>query len=67
MSSQLNQSQMLVYDYAIAGDIVQGVEQQVKEAFLPNAGIHPTWAPWKSNDSIFCIPLFIGNALLIYQ
>ena len=64
MSSQFNQSQMLVHDFAIAGHVVQGVEQQVNNGFLPNAGTHPDWAPWKSNDSIFCIP-FHWNELLI--
>ena len=64
MSSQLNRSQMLVHDFAISGHVVQGVEQQVSKGFLPNAGTHPDWAPWKSNNSIFCNP-FHWNELLI--
>lgn len=36
------------------GDTVQGVETQVREEFLPYAGQHPSWAPWTSEDSLFC-------------
>ena len=44
---------LLVYDYAVGGDDVQSMEDQVKKRFLPHAGRQPDWAPWKSDDTLF--------------
>jgi phospholipase/lecithinase/hemolysin len=40
--------------------VVQGLKQQVKEWFLPHAGQKPTWAPWTSANSLFCIPSLLS-------
>lgn len=44
---------LLVYDYAVGGDNVRALENQVKHRFLPHAGKQPSWAPWKSDDTLF--------------
>ena len=44
---------LLVYDYAVGGDDVQTLEDQVKNRFLPHAGRQPDWAPWKSDNTLF--------------
>ncbi|PBK96922.1 hypothetical protein ARMGADRAFT_1010455 [Armillaria gallica] len=43
---------ILVYDYAIGGNTVSGVQTQVG-AFLDGAGAKPDWAPWSGQDSLF--------------
>ena len=44
---------LLVYNYAVGGDDVRALENQVKKRFLPHAGGQPDWAPWKSNNTLF--------------
>ena len=44
---------LLVYDYAVGGDNVPGLETQVKNRFLSQAGKQPAWAPWKSDNTLF--------------
>ncbi|KAE9409646.1 hypothetical protein BT96DRAFT_872295 [Gymnopus androsaceus JB14] len=46
---------LLIYDYAIGGNTINGVASQVKEQFLgPNCvGTKPQWAPWESNNTLF--------------
>lgn len=46
---------LLVYDYAIGGNTVQGVARQVEEQFLgPDCvGTKPQWALWDSNNTLF--------------
>jgi hypothetical protein len=48
-----NQSVILAHDFAVGGYVVQGVEREVHEWFLPYAGRQPDWAPWESDNSIF--------------
>ncbi|KAH9951458.1 SGNH hydrolase-type esterase domain-containing protein [Amylocystis lapponica] len=48
-----NHGPLLVYDYAVGGDTVAGVSQQVREMFLPRVGSHPFWAPWGPSDTLF--------------
>ncbi|KAI0628890.1 hypothetical protein C8Q77DRAFT_1067250 [Trametes polyzona] len=45
---------LLVYDYALGGDRVDGVQRQVDKCFLPHLAHKPTWAPWSSEDTLFC-------------
>ena len=53
--SEGNVSRVLVYDYAVGGDGVEGVETQVKEGFLGEGGVghKPEWAQWGEGDSLF--------------
>jgi len=44
---------LLVYDYAVGGDDVQALEDQVKKRFLPHVGRQPDWASWKSDNTLF--------------
>ena len=53
--TEYNHSSILAYDYAFPGAVVQGLKWQVREWFLPHAGQKPTWAPWTSDNSLFCI------------
>lgn len=39
--------------YAVGGDRVAGVGQQITRHFLPSAGTKPDWAPWTSEQSLF--------------
>jgi hypothetical protein len=53
LSTEYNQSTVLTHDFAQSGAVVQWVEQQVNEHFLPFAGRQPDWAPWTANESLF--------------
>ncbi|KAF8654057.1 hypothetical protein AX16_003591 [Volvariella volvacea WC 439] len=44
---------LLVYDYAVGGDLVAGVKRQITDRFLPRVGKKPDWAPWAAEDSLF--------------
>ncbi len=44
---------LLVYDYALGGDRVDGVHRQLHEDFLPHLAIKPDWAPWAPNNTLF--------------
>lgn len=44
---------VLVYDYAVGGDTVSGVRQQIRAGFLPSIGRKPEWAPWSPTDTLF--------------
>ncbi|KAI0648557.1 hypothetical protein C8Q79DRAFT_906407 [Trametes meyenii] len=46
-------SSLLVYDYALGGDRVDGVERQIRRDFLPDLAPKPDWAPWTSDDTLF--------------
>ncbi|RPD55355.1 hypothetical protein L226DRAFT_468947 [Lentinus tigrinus ALCF2SS1-7] len=48
-----NTNALLVYDYAIGGDRVDGVGRQIREQFLPTLAPKPKWAPWTSSDTLF--------------
>ena len=41
------------------------MEKQVKDNFLPNAGRKPSWAPWKSDNSLFSINNSISKTDLV--
>ncbi|KAF8601029.1 hypothetical protein BDV93DRAFT_608395 [Ceratobasidium sp. AG-I] len=55
---QYNQSKFWTYDYAVYGNTVAGVTNQVTADFLPNAGTKPSYAPWSATNSLFAT--FIG-------
>ncbi|KAI0362113.1 hypothetical protein OH77DRAFT_1416330 [Trametes cingulata] len=46
-------TKLLVYDYAIGGDSVEGVRRQVQVNFLPRVGEKPEWAPWEAENTLF--------------
>ena len=46
-------TRLLVYDYAVGGDNVDGVRKQVQVNFLPRVGEKPSWAPWSAEDTLF--------------
>lgn len=50
-------SPLLVYDYALGGDTIVGVKQQIRGWFLPKAGKKPSWSPWSANTSLFGEPI----------
>ncbi len=43
---------VLAYDFARGGDMVDGIERQVHQEFLPELALQPEWAPWKASDSL---------------
>ena len=49
---------LLVFDYAIGGQTVDGVKVQAERYFLPTAGRRPDWAPWTSADTLFSAHVF---------
>ena len=51
-------SRLLVYDYAIGGDTVAGVQRQIRVNFQPRVGEKPSWAPWTAEDSLFSETIF---------
>ncbi|KAI0374904.1 hypothetical protein BV20DRAFT_1048910 [Pilatotrama ljubarskyi] len=46
-------TKLLVYDYAIGGDTVEGVRKQVQVNCLPRVGEKPDWAPWRADNTLF--------------
>ena len=64
IACEYNQSVILAHDFAVRGDQVQGVEEQVRDVFLPNAGQKPSWAPWSGNKSLFSALDFVFRRLI---
>jgi hypothetical protein len=54
---------LLVYDFARGGDTIAGVQQQVRNQFLPVLAPKPEWAPWTAEDSLFGMPLVPVSSL----
>ncbi|KAI0669360.1 hypothetical protein C8Q78DRAFT_1070881 [Trametes maxima] len=46
-------SSLLVYDYALGGDRVDGVKRQIHHDFSQDLASKPEWAPWASDDTLF--------------
>ncbi|KAH9854242.1 SGNH hydrolase-type esterase domain-containing protein [Lenzites betulinus] len=46
-------AKLLVYDFAVGGDNVRGVRNQIHLRFLPHMGEKPEWAPWSAENSLF--------------
>ncbi|KZT70157.1 carbohydrate esterase family 16 protein [Daedalea quercina L-15889] len=46
-------SPILVYDYGLGGDRVDGVQRQIEKDFIPNLAPRPSWAPWTEQDTLF--------------
>ncbi|ELU39881.1 hypothetical protein AG1IA_06103 [Rhizoctonia solani AG-1 IA] len=55
LTTQYNRSKLLTFDYAIGGNTVQGVRNQIMGDFLSTrgAGHKPHYAPWTASDSLF--------------
>ncbi|KAI0328030.1 hypothetical protein GY45DRAFT_1436490 [Cubamyces sp. BRFM 1775] len=53
VKEQRGASSLLVYDYALGGDTVQGVKRQIHHDFLPHLAPKPDWAPWSPDDTLF--------------
>lgn len=47
------QSPIVVYDYAVGGHTVSGVENQIKQQFMSHVGRKPEWAAWTAADTLF--------------
>lgn len=75
---QYNQSKFWTYDYAVSGNQVAGVSNQITNDFLSSqgAGNKPSFAPWGASNSLFgklngvaCLArftyLFISSATFI--
>lgn len=45
--------QILVYDFAVGGQLSNGVINQIDRGFLRHAGKKPDWAPWNADDTLF--------------
>ncbi len=45
--------QILVYDFAVGGQLSSGVINQIDRGFLPYAGKKPDWDPWNAVDTLF--------------
>lgn len=53
LARKYNRSPLLVFDYAVQGDTVDGVVVQAEKVFFPVVGARPTWARWTGDDSLF--------------
>jgi hypothetical protein len=65
LATEYNQSPILAYDYAVPGATVLDLIWQVKGWFLPHAAQKPTWAPWTSDNSLFCISSLFSVLLVV--
>ncbi|KAI0033342.1 SGNH hydrolase-type esterase domain-containing protein [Vararia minispora EC-137] len=61
------QANMLVYDYAIRGDTIQGVRGQIASSFVPVIGKKPSWAPWRASDSLFVTWIGVNDCRLMLE
>jgi hypothetical protein len=61
LTTEYNDSAILAYDYAQSGGVVQWVEGQVNQLFLPHAGQKPSYAPWSGEDSLFSMPFMFSH------
>ena len=46
-------SSIVVFDYAVGGDAVQGVRTQISRQFFGHIACKPDWAAWTSQDTLF--------------
>jgi hypothetical protein len=46
---------LLVYDYAVGGDKVDGIKHQVRYHFMGSLANKPDWAPWTAENTLFGI------------
>ncbi|EUC63968.1 cellulose-binding GDSL lipase/acylhydrolase, putative [Rhizoctonia solani AG-3 Rhs1AP] len=60
LGTRFNASRCLYFDYAVSGNEVAGVNNQVNQDFLSSqgAGNKPSYAPWTATNSLFST--FIG-------
>jgi len=59
---QNKQPPLLVYDYAMGGDTVQGLAVQVRNRFLRGLASKPTTAPWTADDTLFVFWVGINDS-----
>ncbi|QRV82804.1 carbohydrate esterase family 16 protein [Ceratobasidium sp. AG-Ba] len=53
MTNGFNVSNLLAFDYAIAGNNVTGFTNQIQSEFMPTAGQKPATSPWTADNSVF--------------
>ncbi|CAE6454046.1 unnamed protein product [Rhizoctonia solani] len=53
LTTKVNESLILTWDYAVSGQQVTGVVKQIGEQFIPTAGKRPSWCPWNATNSLF--------------
>jgi hypothetical protein len=46
---------LLVYNFAVGGDTIDGVRRQIHTEFLPTLAVKPGWAPWTAEDTLFSL------------
>jgi hypothetical protein len=53
MTNGFNVSNLLAFDYAIAGNNITGFTSQIQTEFVPTAGQKPAGIPWTADNSVF--------------
>ncbi|KAF9256704.1 hypothetical protein L218DRAFT_1007092 [Marasmius fiardii PR-910] len=53
LTTKVNESLILTWDYAVSGQQVTGVVKQVGQQFIPTAGTKPDWCQWDEKNSLF--------------
>jgi hypothetical protein len=61
LAKEYSHSPILVHNFAVGGADVFLVRRQVENKFLPHAGKKPSWAPWTSNNALFCLYMCDSN------
>ncbi|KAI0077245.1 hypothetical protein K474DRAFT_1707544 [Panus rudis PR-1116 ss-1] len=56
---------LLVYDYAVGGDVVRNMVNRVDRLFIPKIGNRPDFAPWTPDDSLFITWIGINDCAFI--
>jgi len=56
---------LIAYDYAVGGDDVSGVREQIHEEFVPHIGGKPDWARWEESNTLFVIWVGINDCAYI--
>ncbi|KAG9118471.1 hypothetical protein FRC07_007009 [Ceratobasidium sp. 392] len=53
MTNGFNVSNLLAFDYAIAGNNITGFTSQIQNEFIPTAGQRPASSAWAADNSVF--------------
>lgn len=65
-SGDFESDPLLVYDYGLGGQTVNGVKYQVEYMFLSDMGMEPKWVHWTAEDTLFstCFEVRISVSII---
>ncbi|KAK7691521.1 hypothetical protein QCA50_004920 [Cerrena zonata] len=58
---------LVVFDYAVGGQTVEGVASQIKDQFMDHIADRPEWAQWSSSDTLFATWVGINDCAYVFS